>query len=131
MTADHTLDPRFIAAVQLIQRTGAQSFRIGYSDDDDGPPVVWYACVTYKRPPGTPRWTPGEAAASLDPVKAVLRLCEQVIDGGTCTHCGRQTIFDADVTDTVFDDALNELGCVYGWDPELATFRRACEGDRP
>lgn len=128
--SDHTLDPKFIAAVQLIQRTGAAAFRIGYSGEDDGDPVVWYAVATYKRPPGTPKWTPGEAAGALDPVNAVLRLCEQLIDGGTCTHCGRPTIFDADVSDTVIDDALNAMGCVYAWDPELATFRRSCEGDQ-
>lgn len=117
---DPRLDPRFIAAVQLLERTGAQSFRIGYSHEDDGPPVVWYAVA---------EWTGNraEAAASIHPVRAVLRLCEEVIDGGECTHCRRRTIFAAD-TDTAF---LDEMGCVYAWDPELATFRRSCEGDTP
>ena len=59
----------------------------------------------------------------------MIRLCEQVIDGGLCTHCKRRTIFDAEPSDTVFDDALVAMGCVYAWDPELATFRRSCEGD--
>ena len=125
MTADYRLDPRFVAGVDLIGRTGAKDFRVGWSDEDDGPPTVWYAVATYKRPPGTPKWTPGEAAAALDPVKAVLRLCEQLIDGGTCAHCGKPTIFVAD-TDT---ELLDLMGCVYAWDPELETFRRGCEGD--
>lgn len=126
---DPTLDPRFLAGVQLLERTGAHSFRIGYSPDDDGPPTVWYAVATWEqraaggyRVKGTGR---SEAAAAMDGTTAVLRLCEQVIDGGDCTHCGRRTIFVAD-TDT---DLLDELGCVYSWDPELATFRRGCEGE--
>lgn len=126
---DHTLDPKFIAGVELIQRTGAKDFRVGWSDEDDGPPTVWYAVATYKRPAGTPRWTPGEAAAALDPVRAVLRLCEQLIDGGTCAHCHRPTIFDDNPTDTPIDDLLDAMGCVYAWDPELKTFRRGCEGN--
>jgi hypothetical protein len=118
VTTDPTLDPRFLAAVQLLKRTGAQTFRIGYSDEDDGPPTVWYAVAEW---PGNK----AEADASIDPVDAVLRLCERVIDGGQCTHCRRPTIFVPD-TDTA---VLDQMGCVYAWDPELATFRRSCEGD--
>lgn len=119
-TTDPTVDPRFLAAVQMIERTGAQTVRIGYSDPDDGPPTVWYAVA---------QWVGNraEAAASLDPLRAVLRLCEQVIDGGTCVHCRKQTIFAADLAET--GPLLDAMGCVYAWDPELATFRRSCEGD--
>lgn len=31
-------------------------------------------------------------------------------------------------TDTTL---LDRIGCVYAWDPELAMFRRGCEGDTP
>lgn len=129
--SDYTLDPKFIAGVEMLGRTGAKDFRIGWSDEEDGPPTVWYAVATYKRPPATPKWTPGEAAAALDPVNAVLRLCERIIDGGTCTHCHQLTIFDDNPQDSPFDDLLNAMGCVYAWDPELRTFRRGCEGDTP
>ena len=117
-------DPRFLAAVKLLERTGATGFRIGYSDEDDGPPVVWYACGT---------WRGGaEAAASLDPLQAVLRLCEQVIDGGHCAHCGQPTIFDPDMPmGSPVDELLDRMGCRYAWDPELETFRRGCEGSAP
>lgn len=118
-------DPRFLAAVKLIERTGAHEFRIAHSPEDDGEPTVWWAAATYKRPPGTPKWTPGDAAAALDPLRAVLRLCEQLIDGGQCRHCGQNTIFTSDMDTTLLD----QIGCVYAWDPELATFRRGCEGD--
>lgn len=124
-------DPRFTAAVDLIGRTGATTFRIGYSDEDDGPPTVWYATAVWvsQAAPGGPD-TRAEAAAAMDPLSAVLRLCEQVIDGGTCTHCGQRTIFDPDPpTDDVVSDILDKMGCRYAWDPELATFRRSCEGE--
>lgn len=113
MSAD---DPRLPAAVTLLGRTGAQNFRIAFSDPDDGEPTVWYACA---------QWPAGaEADAALSPLGAVLRLCERVIDGGQCTHCARTTIFVEDTNTT----GLDSMGCVYAWDPELATFRRACEG---
>jgi hypothetical protein len=114
--------PKMLAAVQLLRRTGMQTYRIGYSDEGDGPPIVWYAVA---------EWTGdrAEAAAALDPTTATLRLCEQVIDGGQCTHCKRLTIFDDNPQDSPFDALLDAMGCVYAWDPELSTFRRGCEGD--
>lgn len=126
-------DPRFVAAVQLLERTGATTFRIGYSDEDDGDPIVWYAVATWRTidaAHNVHRTGAAEAAASLHPTDAVLRLCEQVIDGGTCAHCGQPTIFDADPPSTdVVTGILERMGCRYAWDPELATFRRGCEGD--
>lgn len=127
---DPRLDPRFLAGVQLLQRTGAQGFRIGFSPEDDGDPIVWYAVATWAgkkaggfKVRGSER---SEAAGGMDPITAVMRLCEAVIDGGMCTHCQRQTIFVADLADR--SQALYDMGCVYAWDPELATFRRSCEG---
>jgi hypothetical protein len=114
---DFKLDPRFIAGVELLQRTGARDFRIGWSDEDEGP-VAFYAVCS---------WHQGaEAAASLDPVKAVMRLCELVIDGGTCTHCGRPTIFDPDPPGP-FDEMLDAMGCRYKWEPDSAAFVRSCQ----
>jgi len=89
-------EPRFLAAVKLIERTGATGY---------------------------------EVAASLSPVEAVLRLCEQLIDGGQCRHCGQNTIFDPDPpSEDHLTELLDRMGCRYAWDPELATFRRSCEG---
>lgn len=111
-------DPRFVAAVQMIERTGAQSFRVGFTPDEDGPPVVWYAVAEWSG-------NRAEAAAAMTPLDAVFRLCEQVIDGGICAHCHRATIFVSDME----TDLLDLLGCVYSYDPELRKFRRDCEGD--
>lgn len=119
---DPTTDPKFIAAVKLIGRTGAQTWRIGYSDEGDGPPTVWYAVAEWVG-------NRSEAAAALDPVAAALRLCERVIDGGECTHCHQTTIFDDNPGDSPFDALLDAVACVYAWDPELQTFRRGCEGN--
>lgn len=58
--------------------------------------------------------------------KAVLRLLEQVVDGGRCTHCRRPTGVSEDWTATL---PLEETFCWYVFDPELETFRRSCEGD--
>jgi hypothetical protein len=114
------LDPRFIPAVDVIGRTGCKSFELrhhgGPDDHDVDGPLVWCAVATY--PDGR-----FEVDASGDPVRAVLRLCERLIDGGVCVHCHRPSIFSEDITTAPFD----ALGCVTAWDPELKTFRRGCE----
>lgn len=135
MTAlfDYTIDPRFIAAVKLLERTGSASFRIGYTDEnEDGKPVIWHATVEYRRQHGIAFSRIHEVDAALDPVTATLRLCERVIDGGRCAHCGKSTVF-AGGTDSSHEQkvARGVNGCLYAWDPELETFRRDCEGDKP
>lgn len=128
-------DPKFLAGIKLLERTGIQSFRIGHTDEDDGDPVIWHATATWGISPSTGRPMPRggriqhEAAGALHPLTAVMRLCELVVDGATCIHCLQHTIFDENPMDTPFDDLLNAIGCVYAWDPELKTFRRGCEGD--
>lgn len=119
---DPTLDPRFIAGVEMLRRTGVRQLRIGYSDEDQGEPMVWWAAGT---------WDQGhDAAGAITPWGAVLRLCESVIDGAECTHCHRPTMFEPELP---IGPTLDELSqgqmCVYAWDPELSTFRRGCEGE--
>jgi hypothetical protein len=126
---DPTLDPRFIAAVKLLERTGIRSFQIRYSDDEQ--PTVWLAVgewsIRDNRPVANGGRQTFEAAAALSPAGAVLRLCDQTLDGGTCTHCQRPT----GVTDEWRGDMpLDELVCWYRYDPETQTFRRGCEGDQ-
>ena len=129
MTDDYHLDPRFIAGVDMIRRTGALDFQIRYDDDQD--PVVWVAVAQHVvgrdgRP--TPKGTVGSCpvytvGAALNGVRAVMKLCEELIDGGQCAHCGKPAMFDDGFDGTIFDEAL----CWTQWDPELATFRRSCE----
>ena len=124
------LDPKALAGVDLLRRTGAKEFQIRYSDDEQ--PVVWLAVAGYRgerRNPITGKSTSAEhfeAAGAMDPTTAIMRLCEQLIDGGLCRHCHRRTIFNADAEP---GELLDAVGCVYAWDPELKTFRRNCEGD--
>lgn len=135
------LDPRFAAGVKLLERTGARQFRVGHSHEDDGEPIVWYATAKWlvgldglpraKGSPSDPVVPAHHAAGAMHPMLAVMRLCDDVITGGSCVHCYRPTIFDENPSDTPFDALLNAMGCVYAWDPELQTFRRSCEGDAP
>lgn len=123
MSDTPSLDPRFIAAVDLLGRTGVKQLRVAYSDEEQGLPVVWWAAGSWKE-------HGYEAAAALDPATAVLRLCERVIDGAECTHCHKPTMFEMDMPiGTALDAFADALMCVYAWDPELSTFRRGCAGD--
>lgn len=125
-------DPRLGAAAKLIGRTGARSFQIRYSDDEE--PVVWMAVGEWFIDPKTHRPVAAgkkgakqvfESAAGMDPLTAVLRLLDQTMDGGMCDHCKRPS----GVTDhwqspmPLADDV-----CWYVYDPETEEYRRSCEG---
>lgn len=123
-------DERLAPAVDMVRRTGASSFEMRFSDDQV--PIVWMAIAEYHWLDGLPvaKGTDGaeirhETAAALNPLRAVFRLLEQLIDGGQCAHCGRPTAFAEDLTPTFGDDTI----CWTQYDPELKTFRRACEGE--
>lgn len=135
MTSTPESEPQFLAAVHLIGRAGAHDFALRYSDDED--PIVWLCIATFLVDEhGTPAregretW---EAAAGHNPLDAALRLAERLVDGGECAHCHRPTIFHADVDPLLGEGQAGALVdtafCNYQWDPELATFRRACEGE--
>lgn len=117
MTSDQEQNERLVAAVDMIGRTGSKSFQLRYSDDEQ--PVVWMAIGEWRQDGQTVH----EVAAAMDPVRAALRLCEQVMDGARCTHCHRPTGLEPDSIDTM---PANELVCWYQYDPELKTFRRGC-----
>lgn len=105
-------DPRFTAAVDLIGRTGARQFQIRYSDDEQ--PVIWVAAACWNN-----RW---EAAAGMHPLTAVFRLCDAVIDGGTCTHCRRPAGFAPDPDSMPLDAII----CWYQFDPSTGKFVKGC-----
>ena len=107
-------DPRFLATVELIRRTGARQFQIRYSDDED--PIVWMAIAGFGG-----NW---EAAGAMTPLLAVWRLAETLIDGGMCRHCARPAGISNDWTGEM---PMNHLICWYIYDPELNTYRRSCE----
>ena len=107
-------DPRFPAAVELLGRTGADEFQIRFSPEDEKP-ITWTALARWKK-----TW---ECAASMDPLEALFRLCDQVIDGGQCTHCRKPAGFEQSIEQM----PLSQFVCWYQWDPEKKTFRRGCE----
>lgn len=110
-------DPRFIAAVQMIGRSGGKSFQIRYDEEQE--PVVWVAVAEIRG--GT--W---ECAGGKTPAQAAFRLLETMYDGGWCAHCGKP----AGVTDDWRSEMpLAQTVCWYVFDPETESFRRSCEGE--
>ena len=114
-------DRQLTAALDLLGHTGAAEVKIWYCDEEK-PPLVWVCAARWARYGG--RW---ELAAATHPLAAVFRLCDQVIDGGECTHCHRPTGFSPDLDPL----PLDALVCWYQWDPELSEFRRGCAGSAP
>jgi hypothetical protein len=114
-----SLDPRFRAALDLIGRTGADEFQVRISEEEL--PAVWIALARHGD-----HWSVG--AAISGPTRAVFSLCDSLIDGAVCTHCLRPTACDPDPRTTDLMHATEEVVCWYRYDPELATFRRGCEG---
>lgn len=105
-------DERFAPAIAMLGRTGAAEFQVRYCDEEK--PTVWVAAARWGG-----HW---EAAAAMSPVQAVFRLCDEVIDGGTCTHCQRPTGFEPSL-DVM---PLNALVCWYQFDPSTKAFVRGC-----
>lgn len=106
-------DPRFIAAVDLLRRTGLQQFQIRYCAEEK--PVVWIAAGLWK---GN-HW---EAGGGMNPTIAVFHLAEAAIDGGHCRHCHRPTGFEPSAESM----PLNNLVCWYQYDPSTQKFARGC-----
>ena len=123
--SDPRLDtPRLKAALALLERMGATQVQVRYCEEEQ--PVIWSAAASFKHPRGSSTWW--QAAGALDPGTAVYRLLEATCDGGTCQHCGKTSgVDDGPPLSSVFE----EMVCFYRFDPELATFRRGCEGVAP
>ena len=110
---DEMNDKRFPAAVRLIGHTGAQEFQIRFCDEEK--PVIWMAIARYGQQLAI--------GASITPLTAVFKLCDDLIDGGQCTHCHRPTGFEPGLSSM----PLDELVCWCQWDPSHEEFRRGCK----
>jgi hypothetical protein len=112
---DVDLDPRFPAAVELLGRCGAEELQVRFCEEEK--PTVWMALARWRG-----HW---EVGAALDPLRALFRLCDEVMDGGLCLHCGKPSAFSDGFE--VLPDIMGDAVCWYAWDPELKTYRRGCE----
>lgn len=74
-------DDAFDAAVDLIGRTGAREFEVGYLHDDvPSDRADWYAHAQY-------HGTRIVADKHRGPVEAAEALARRLMAGGMCTHC--------------------------------------------
>jgi len=107
--------------VFFLRRSGASQVQIRFSDDEQ--PVIWFVVAIFdgKNPAGM---TGHEVDASSSPLRAILRLCERLADGGQCLHCGRPVGFESDL---LIRMPADKVICWYQYDPELKTYRRGCE----
>lgn len=113
-----------LACVEMCGRFGATNLRVGFSDEEDGDPQVWWCAVDSRH---------GHyATAAFNPVDALWRMVEDSADGGHCTHCHKVTgvVRDAQAHEMPKGEAIGGV-CWYAYDPERKTFRRSCEGVAP
>lgn len=113
-----------LACIELVGRTGAKDVQIRYCEEEK--PIIWMGVAKYlgrkdRDSPSRPVYVVG---AHTNPITALVKLLEQIVDGGECTHCHRPTGFTEDFSG---DMPLNGMLCWYRYDPELKTFRRGCE----
>lgn len=88
------------AMIDLIACTGSTDFQLRWSDDET--PAVYMAVARYPKRSAIPSIGAAgkslrmkhlaETAAALDPILAIFRLCELLIDGGQCTTCRQPTV---------------------------------------
>ncbi len=122
-------DSALLASVDLIGRTGAAEFSIGYLHDDV--PIAeagWYAQAQYRGSRIICEDQPG-------PVEAVHALAVRILTGAKCAHCGRLTSLDpsgAWARDSVLVDGtpwLREQQADAGiclWQIEDGRYERGC-----
>lgn len=120
-----TDSPQFLAAVDMVRRTGAQSFELRYSDDQE--PTVWMAIALYHRgkdgrPQAKGKVNAWDVGAGQDPYMAVCRLLDQLMDGGRCVHCNRPTGFSPDADNL----PLGDFVCWYQYDPSTKKIVKGC-----
>lgn len=107
---------RIAAFADMIGRTGAKRLEVRFSEPEaEGDRLVWLCVADYGD-----RW---DAAAGRSPGHAAERLLDQLLDGGICQHCGKTTAVHHEPNPPPMSNV-----CWYAYDPELNTYRRACEG---
>lgn len=95
MSAVQLDEDALVAAVDLVGRSGATEFQIGYLHD--GVPVAeagWWAHARYRGARIVVEDFP-------DPVAAAEALARQLLTGAYCTHCGGETVLSGDGTSPI------------------------------
>lgn len=77
---------RLIAAYDVIGRCGARDFEVGY-DDEEPEGHQWYAEVEIQV--GPERFRTEKVTRQTEPVQAAEKLARRLLNGATCTHCGK------------------------------------------
>lgn len=80
-------EPMLVAAVDLIGRSGATEYEVGYMDDvPDARDARWWASAVYR---GAKVFTDGHAGPD-HASDALARKLLQMGPGAQCTHCGKR-----------------------------------------
>jgi hypothetical protein len=117
-------------ASAMLARTGAKSMTLRYSepDEDEDGPVVWIAIAEYEMPDGE---SIDQVAGALDPLSALHRLLDHLIDGGTCGNCGRSTAFLSDPDMGLPRSIEGREVCWVTWDASSEAYVKDCQKPRP
>lgn len=84
MNQDQLHEPQLLAAIEVVGRANASDFEVGYLEDADDPTVMrWWATARWR---GTRVTVEGHRTPGL----AAEALARRLLEGGTCTHCGRR-----------------------------------------
>lgn len=115
MTLSAQLADAVVAAADLVGRSGATSFEIGYLHDDvPADEAGWYATAYYRGARLT-----GEHPS--DPARAAEALARAVLNGARCTHCNGEVLIG---------DQLPTRRNYCQWRREGQRWTRGCEGRR-
>lgn len=115
-------DPRFVAALKQLERTGMDEFNMGFTDNEQKGPLVWWTQAVYSKN-RTPHAEGHESAAGTTPLIAVIRLLEYVVDGSMCKHCERPAGIETEWRVTL---PFGKDICWYQYDPSTQEFIRGC-----
>lgn len=120
-------DPRFptldedalLAAVELVGRSGATDFEVGYLDDNvPADEARWWAKAQY-------RGARLQVENHRGPAEAAEALARRVLQGGQCTHCGGRIHLGG------APRALRRHGRVCAWKREGRRWERGCRDRIP
>jgi hypothetical protein len=89
MNRDQLNEPALLAAIDVIGRANAVEFEVGYLDDTEHwQDARWWASARWRGRKVLVEDHPG-------PAQAAEALARRILNGGTCTHCGKTIVLTA------------------------------------